>query len=117
MTARFRSLLVAVGTVASAAVVVGSLPEPAVVEASHDPGGAPIFVGGDVTGVVDVFSHDGLHLDDWDGNFTFADGFAAGDVNGDGSDEILVAGDVTGVIDIFDINGNKVVPSFDGDFT
>ena len=116
MAARLRSLLVVVGTVASSVVVMASLPESGAVEASHDPGGAPIFVGGDVTGVVDVFSHDGLHLDDWDGNFTLADGFAAGDVNGDGADEVIIGGDVTGTVDVFDQTGFKLT-SFDGDYT
>lgn len=96
-----------------AVTTVGPAP---VATASHSAAGAPIFIGGDVTGVVDVFSHDGLHLDDWDGNFTSADGFTSGDVTGDGVDEVLIAGDVTGTIDIFDQTG-RLLNSFDGDFT
>ena len=45
-------------------------------------------------------------------NFTEGDGFAVGDVTGDGIAEIVLAGDVSHVVDIFDQFGNKVRPSF-----
>jgi len=78
--------------------------------------GAAIYIAGDFTGVVDVFDQAGAKLESFDGGFTLADGFAAGDVNGDGADEVLIAGDFTHIVDIFDSAGIRL-GSFDGGFT
>ncbi|RLI11272.1 hypothetical protein DRO35_05320, partial [Candidatus Bathyarchaeota archaeon] len=52
----------------------------------------------------------------FDGKFTKNDGFAVGDVNGDGKDEILVAHDISHNIYIYSYYGEKL-GKFDGKFT
>jgi uncharacterized repeat protein (TIGR01451 family) len=87
-----------------------------------------ILIAGDTTGNIDIFdydpaAHSGHHLGSFNGSFTGDDGFAVGDVDGDGIDEILIAGDTTGNIDIFWAEFNMVgvvghhLGSFNGSFT
>jgi hypothetical protein len=78
---------------------------------------APIFIGGDVTHVVDVFDASGAKKGAFNGDFTTNDGFAAGDSNGDGVDDVLIGGDETHIVDQFFPFGGKSSPSFNGDFT
>ena len=81
---------------------------------------AAIYIAGDVEGFVDIFNQNGNPTLSFFGDFTIDDGFAVGDVDGNGLDEILIAGDETGIVDIFDQNGNAnnpSLPSFFGDFT
>ena len=115
MGTRARALVLTTGLVA-ASLPLAATPAGTPAFASHTAAGAPIFIAGDVTQDVDVFLHDGARMDDFDADYTLADGFAAGDVTGDGVDEVLVAGDVTGDVDVFDTVG-RLITSFDGDFT
>src|SRR5262249_55790373 len=77
---------------------------------------------------VDVFDANfsttkfGANVGSFDGDYTLHDGFALGDVNGDGISEILIAGDEGHQVDIFDGNydGNSFgvrLASFNGDYT
>jgi len=77
---------------------------------------AEILIAGDGTGIVDIFDQSGKKIRSIDADFSKNDGFAVGDVNGDGWDEILVAGDVSGRVDIFNRDGERL-GSFDGDFS
>jgi hypothetical protein len=66
--------------------------------------------------VIDIFDKDGKKVLSFNANFTKGDGFAAGDVNGDGEVEIITAGDKHGQINIFNQKGVKIV-TFDANFT
>jgi hypothetical protein len=74
------------------------------------------FVTHDGTGMVDIFDKDGNKIQSFNANFTQGDGFAVGDVNGDGEVEIVTAGDKHGRINIFNLKGEKI-NTFDGNFT
>jgi uncharacterized repeat protein (TIGR01451 family) len=112
---RLNTLLVAV-LLFALVPVASQVRSPNVARASHAAGAASIFVGGDLTGSIDVFAHDGMHVDGWDGNVNVGDELAVGDPDGDGVDEVMVAGDDIGVIDIFDQAG-ILLNSIDGDFS
>ena len=66
---------------------------------------AAIYIAGDVEGFVDIFNQNGNPTLSFFGDFTIDDGFAVGDVDGNGLDEILIAGDVEGFVDIFNDDG------------
>jgi hypothetical protein len=91
-----------------------TVPKAAVAQPSSARG--KYFIAGDDSGKVDIFSKDGQVLRSFNGHFTINDGFAVGDVNGDGVDEILIAGDGKGRVDIFNQKGDPI-GSFDGKFT
>ncbi|WP_309728129.1 hypothetical protein, partial [Chamaesiphon sp. OTE_75_metabat_556] len=69
---------------------------------------AKIFISGDVNGAVDIFNQLGTPIRSFAANYTIDDGFAVGDVDGDGRDEILIAGDVNGAVDIFNQFGTPI---------
>jgi len=66
------------------------------------------FVAGDDSGLVNIFNREGTVLLSFNGNYTPRDGFAVGDVNGDGMDEILIAGDDSGRVDVFNQAGDRI---------
>jgi len=81
-----------------------------------------ILIAGDVTEKVEVFDVD---LDTFthvlSQKFTIGfnddDGFAVGDVDGDGVEDIVVGGNVTKVVDVFDAPTEQKILSFNGNFT
>lgn len=79
---------------------------------------APIFIAGEATGELSVWNADGKRIDSGETNYSISDGFAVGDVDGDGADEILIGGDVTDDIDIYR-QGGATSPrwTWDGGFT
>lgn len=80
--------------------------------------GAGIYIVGEATGNLTVFNDKGALLDGGDANFDVADGFAVGDVDGDGIDEVVVAGDLGGMVEIREIGNITGTPiSWFGDFT
>jgi hypothetical protein len=91
-----------------------TIPKAAVAQPSSARG--KYFIAGDDSGKVDIFNKDGQVMRSFNGHFTINDGFAVGDVNGDGVDEILIAGDGKGRVDIFNQKGDPI-GSFDGKFT
>jgi hypothetical protein len=77
---------------------------------------ATFFIAGDKHGKVNIFNQKGEKIGSFDANYTANDGFAVGDVNGDGKAEIITAGDVHGNVDIWDGTGKKI-RSFHAGFT
>ncbi len=78
--------------------------------------GAAIYLAGDEYHHAEVFTGGGAYVDRYDIHFTTNDGFAIGDVNGDGIDELVVSGDETGVVEVFG-EGGLLLSVFDGSFT
>jgi hypothetical protein len=66
-----------------------------------------VLIAGDDSGVVDIFNANllspqfGTLIRSFNANYTEYDGFAVGDVDGNGVNEIVIAGDVNHIVDIF----------------
>jgi uncharacterized repeat protein (TIGR01451 family) len=93
------------------AVILLGASSPAVAET-----GAAIYIAGDETHYVDVFLASSAYIDHYNINFTAYDGFALGDVNGDGVEELVAAGDETGSVEVY-AEGGILLSAFNGSFT
>ncbi|MDH7512831.1 MAG: hypothetical protein QHH14_07795 [Clostridiales bacterium] len=65
---------------------------------------------------MDIYDENAKRIHSFDGNFTRGDGFAVGDVNGDGLEEIVIAHDGNHMVKVFTQQGT-VISSFNGNYT
>jgi DNA-binding ferritin-like protein (Dps family) len=75
-----------------------------------------ILVAHDSAHTVAIFNFEGERIKSFDINFHANNGFAVGDVNGDGRDEILVAHDSAHVVNIFILNDATTIAHYKEDF-